>query len=123
MAPLDGDMLVAFRRAKETELARRRSNLSSLVDEIKISQQYNTAYIQLAANLSKAEKENLAELLNERLGGVYAYVDSKIDRLLIDIRPALLVRINKYAAANKLSRMDAVVELIELGLSSQGVQI
>jgi hypothetical protein len=119
MAPLDGGMLEAFRRAKDHELAKRRGNLSSLIDEIKISRQYNTAYIQLAADLTTPEKERMAELLNERLGGVYAYVDAKIDRLLIDIKPALLVRLNRYASDNRMSRQEAILELVELGLASQ----
>jgi hypothetical protein len=119
MAPLDGGMLEAFRRAKDHELAKRRGNLSSLIDEIKISRQYNTAYIQLAPDLSKPEKERMAELLNEKLGGVFAYVDAKIDRLIIDINPALLVRINKYASDNRISRHEAVTELVNLGLASQ----
>jgi hypothetical protein len=117
MAPLDGGMLEAFRTAKERELAKRRGNLSSLIDEIKISRQYNTAYIQLAANLSAPEKERMAELLNERLGGVFAYVDAKIDRLLIDIGPAMLVRLNKYASTHRISRQEAIIELVELGLA------
>jgi hypothetical protein len=117
MAPLDGDMLTAFRRAKEHELTKRRGNLSALVEEIKISQQYNTAYIRLSPSLTKPEKDRLAELLNERLGGVYAYVDAAIDRLLIDIKPAMLVRLNKYAAANRISRQEAIIELVELGLA------
>jgi hypothetical protein len=119
MAPLDGDMLTAFRRAKEHELAKRRGNLSTLVEEIKISAQYNTAYVQLAPDLSRPEKERMAELLNEKLGGVYAYVDAKIDRLMIDINPALLVRLNRYAADNRVSRQEAILELVELGLASQ----
>ncbi len=121
MAPLDGgDMLTAFRRAKDHALSKRRGNLSTLVEEIKISQQYNTAYIQLAAGLTKPEKDRLAELLNERLGGVYAFVDAKVDRLIIDIRPAMLVRLNKYAADNRISRHEAITELVNLGLASQG---
>jgi len=119
MAPLDGDMLTAFRIAKERELSKRRSNLSALIDEIKISRQYNTAYIQLAPNLAAPEKERMAELLNEKLGGVFAYVDAKIDRLLIDIGPAMLVRLNKYASDNRVSRQEAILELVELGLASQ----
>jgi hypothetical protein len=119
MAPLDGDMLTAFRRAKDHELAKRRGNLSALVEEIKISQQYNTAYIRLSPSLTKPEKDRLAELLNERLGGVYAYVDAAIDRLLIDITPAMLVRINRYASDNRVSRQEAILELVELGLASQ----
>jgi hypothetical protein len=55
MAPLDGDMLTAFRRAKDHELAKRRGNLSALVEEIKISQQYNTAYIRLSPSLTKPD--------------------------------------------------------------------
>jgi len=119
MAPLDGDMLTAFRRAKDHELAKRRGNLSVVIDEIKISRQYNTAYIQLADNLAATEKERMAELLNERLGGVFAYVDAKIDRLLIDIGPAMLVRLNKYASDNRVSRQEAILELVNLGLASQ----
>jgi hypothetical protein len=119
MAPLDGGMLEAFRTAKAIELAKRRGNLSTLIDEIKISAQYNTAYVQLSPDLSKPEKDRLAELLNERLGGVYAYVDATIDRLTIEINPALLVRINKYASDNRVSRHEAVKDLIELGLASQ----
>lgn len=117
MAPLDGDMLTAFRRAKEYAFGKRRSNLSTQIDEIKISRQYNTAYIQLAPNLTAPEKERMAELLNEKLGGVFAYVDAKIDRILIDISPALLVRLNKYASVNNISRQEAIVELVELGLA------
>jgi hypothetical protein len=119
MAPLDGGMLEAFRRAKDHELAKRRGNLSTLIDEIKISRQYNTAYISLAPDLSRPEKERAAELFNEALGGVYAYVDGVIDKILIDINPALLVRINKYASENRVSRHEAVKDLIELGLASQ----
>jgi hypothetical protein len=119
MAPLDGDMLTAFRTAKERELSKRRGTLSTLVDEIKISAQYNTAYVQLADGLTRPEKDRLAELLNEQLGGVYAFVDAKIDRLIIDIRPALLVRLNKYASDNRVSRQEAILELVELGLASQ----
>jgi len=59
----------------------------------------------------------MAELLNEKLGGVYAYVDATIDRLLIDIGPPMLVRLNKYAAKNRISRQEAIVELAELGLA------
>ena len=58
-------------------------------------------------------------LLNERLGGVYAYMDAKIDRLLIDIKPAMLARLNKYASDNRVSRQEAILELVELGLASQ----
>jgi hypothetical protein len=119
MAPLDGGMLEAFRRAKDHELAKRRGNLSTLVDEIKISAQYNTAYVTLAPDLSRPEKERMAELLNEKLGGVYAYVDGVIDKLLIDIHPAMLVRLNRYAADNRISRHEAVRELVNLGLASQ----
>ena len=118
MAPLDGGMLEAFRTAKERELSKRRCNLSTLVEEIKISAQYNTAYVTLAPDLSRPEKERMAELLNEKLGGVYAYVDGVIDKLLIDIHPAMLVRLNKYAADNRISRHEAVRELVNLGLAS-----
>jgi hypothetical protein len=50
---------------------------------------------------------------------VYAYVDAAIDRLLIDIKPAMLVRINRYASDNRVSRQEAILELVELGLASQ----
>ena len=119
MAPLDGDMLTAFRRAKEYALGKRRQTLSTLIEEIKVSKLYNTAYIQLAPNLTAGEKETLCSLLNEELGGVYAYTDAKIDRLIIDIKPAMLVRLNKYAAENRVSRQEAILELVELGLASQ----
>lgn len=119
MAPLDGGMLEAFRRAKDHALSKQRGNLSSLIEEIKLPTQYNAGFIQLAPDLSKAEKERAAELLNEKLGGVFAYVDSKIDRLMIEISPALLVRLNKYASDNRVSRQEAVKELVELGLASQ----
>jgi hypothetical protein len=119
MAPLDGGMLEAFRTAKQHALSKQRGNLSALVDEIKISAQYNIAHIQLAPDLSRPEKERMAELLNAALGGVYAYVDPNISQLTITINPAMLVRLNRYAADNRVSRQEAILELVELGLASQ----
>jgi metal-responsive CopG/Arc/MetJ family transcriptional regulator len=46
-------------------------------------------------------------------------VDATIDRLTIEINPALLVRLNKYASDNRVSRQEAILELVELGLASQ----
>jgi hypothetical protein len=119
MAPLDGGMLEAFRKAKDHALGKRRQTLSALIDEINVSVQYNAAYIKLAPQLTRPEKEGLVDELNEALGGVYAYVDPNIDRLTITIDPAMLVRINKYAADNRISRHEAVRELVNLGLASQ----
>jgi hypothetical protein len=120
MAPLDGgDMLTAFRRAKEYALGKRRQTLSSLIDEINVSVQYNMAYIKLAPQLTRHEKEGLVDELNDRLGGPYAYMDANVGRIMIDISQPLLVRINAYCAANNVSRHEAVKELIELGLASQ----
>jgi hypothetical protein len=120
MAPLDGGMLEAFRVAKDRELSKRRVTLSKLIDEIKISVQNNTAYIQLAEGITRPEKHTLVDLLNEKLGGLYAYADPRIDRLLINIDQPMLVRINAYARANNLGQLEAARELIELGLASTG---
>jgi hypothetical protein len=118
MAPLDGgDMLTAFRRAKEYALGKRRQTLSALIDEINVSVQYNMAYIKLAPQLTRPEKEGLVDELNDRLGGPYAYMDTTINRILVEIKPAMLVRLNKYAAANRISRQEAIIELVELGLA------
>ena len=117
MAPLDGDMLTAFRRAKEYALGKRRQTLSALIDEINVSVQYNMAYIKLAPQLTRLEKEGLVDTLNDRLGGSFAYMDPTINRVLVELNPALLVRINKYASDNRVSRHEAVKELIELGLA------
>lgn len=119
MAPLDGGMLEAFRKARDYAISRRRQTLSALIDEINISVQYNMAYIKLASHLTRPEKENLVVELNDRLGGPYAYMDTTINRLMIEIGPALLVRLNKYAADNRVSRQEAILELVELGLASQ----
>jgi hypothetical protein len=117
MAPLDGGMLEAFRKAKDHALGKRRQTLSALIDEINVSVQYNMAYIKLAPQLTRHEKEGLVDELNDRLGGPYAYMDTTINRILVEIKPAMLVRLNKYAAANRISRQEAIIELVELGLA------